>query len=91
MKGTNIFEVSPHVINNVLDAVEGCRVAVGPAVILQYVLQGLFHPARKVRDIYWKVFNNLYVGSQDALVAMYPALEDDHRNTYQREEPEYVI
>jgi len=87
----NIFEVSPHVINNVLDAVEGCRVALGPCVVLQYVMQGLFHPARKVRDIFWKVFNNMYVGSQDALVAMYPTLENDHRNKYRRVELEFVI
>ena len=28
------------------------------------LLQGLFHPARKVRDVYWKIYNNLYIGSQ---------------------------
>jgi splicing factor 3B subunit 1 len=35
------------------------------------VLQGLFHPARKVREVYWKIYNMLYIGSQDALVAHY--------------------
>ncbi len=29
----------------------GCRVALGPTRILQYALQGLFHPARKVSEI----------------------------------------
>lgn len=42
-------------IGAVLDAIDGLRVALGPVVILQYVLQGLFHPARRVREIYWKV------------------------------------
>ena len=27
-------------------------------------LQGLFHPARKVREVYWKIYNSLYIGSQ---------------------------
>lgn len=27
-------------------------------------LQGLFHPARKVREVYWKIYNMLYIGSQ---------------------------
>ena len=28
------------------------------------IFQGLFHPARKVREVYWKIYNNLYIGSQ---------------------------
>ena len=44
----NIFETSPHVINAVVEAIEGLRCALGPVKILQYALQGLFHPARKV-------------------------------------------
>jgi len=38
----NIFETSPHVINAVMDAIEGLRVALGPARILQYTLQVSF-------------------------------------------------
>ncbi|KAG5458897.1 MAG: hypothetical protein BJ554DRAFT_794, partial [Olpidium bornovanus] len=53
----NIFETSPHVINAVMEAIEGIRCAVGPSVILQYTLQGLFHPARKVREVFWKIYN----------------------------------
>lgn len=33
-------------------------------VCLLSSLQGLFHPARKVREVYWKIYNNLYIGSQ---------------------------
>lgn len=80
----NIFETSPHVINAVFEAIEGCRVALGPHVILQYVLQGLFHPARRVREVYWKIYNSLYMYTQDALTPAYPAIEDDGINSYQR-------
>ncbi|CAI8610927.1 unnamed protein product [Vicia faba] len=82
----NIFETSPHVINAVMEAIEGMRVALGAAVVLNYCLQGLFHPARKVREVYWKIYNSLYIGAQDALVAAYPSLEDEHNNVYSRSE-----
>ncbi|TPX31461.1 hypothetical protein SmJEL517_g05224 [Synchytrium microbalum] len=87
----NVFETSPHVINAVLEAIEGLRCALGPSVVLQYVLQGLYHPARKVREIYWKVFNSLYIGSQDALVAYYPRIEDYGKNRYARGELDLFI
>jgi hypothetical protein len=68
----NIFESSPHVINAVMEAIEGMRCCLGQTRVLQHVLQGLFHPARKVREVYWKVCNNLYIGAQPALVPCYP-------------------
>jgi splicing factor 3B subunit 1 len=80
----NVFETSPHVINAVFEAIEGCRVALGPHVILQYTLQGLFHPARRVREVYWKVYNSLYMYAQDGLTPAYPAIQDDGINTYKR-------
>lgn len=82
----NIFETSPHVINAVMDAMEALRVSLGPGVILYHTLQGLFHPARKVREAYVRTYNTNYVGAQDALVAYYPSLDDrteDH-NDYVR-------
>ena len=82
----NIFETSPHVINAVTEAIEGMRVALGPGVVLNYCLQGLFHPARKVREVYWKIYNSLYIGAQDSLVAFYPVLEDEGDNIYSRPE-----
>ena len=45
----NIFETSPHVINAIMEAIEGMRAALGSGQILLYVLQGLFHPARRVK------------------------------------------
>jgi splicing factor 3B subunit 1 len=82
----NIFETSPHVINAVMEAIEGLRVALGPAPLFLFCLQGLFHPARKVRNVYWKVYNILYIGNQDALTPVYPRLPDDAQNNYQRPE-----
>jgi len=70
----NIFEQSPHVIQAVLDAVQGLMVALGPNLILQYTLQGLYHPARRVREVHWKVYNMLYIYAADAMVMGYPML-----------------
>jgi hypothetical protein len=55
--------------------------------------QGLFHPARKVRQTYWKVYNNLYIGAQDALVAFAPRFPDseDGANTYTRHELDLLL
>lgn len=87
----NIFETSPHVINAVMEAIEGMRISVGPSAVLNYTLQGLFHPARKVREVYWKIYNSLYIGSQDGLVPAYPDIENEGMNTYKRYELELFI
>jgi splicing factor 3B subunit 1 len=57
----NIFETSPHVINAVMEAIDALRCALGATIIFQYAMQGLFHPARRVREVYWKVYNNLCI------------------------------
>lgn len=73
----NLFETSPHVIDRIVEAVEAIRVAVGPGLVLNYVWAGLFHPARKVRTIYWRVLSDCYIGAADAMVPYYPDLEED--------------
>lgn len=35
----NIFETSPHVVQAVSGAIDGCRVALGPSAVLSYTLQ----------------------------------------------------
>merc|ERR1711865_684870 len=77
----NIFEQSPHVINAVMECIEAMRVSLGPTRVLQHSLQGLWHPARKVREAHWKIYNNIYVGDQDSLVAVYPAIDDEVDDT----------
>jgi len=53
----------------------------------------LFHPARRVRDVYWKIYNNMYLGAQDGLVASYPTVPDDPKtgNKYRRYELELMM
>ncbi|KAJ1306715.1 hypothetical protein OPQ81_007705 [Rhizoctonia solani] len=82
----NCFETSPHVIGAVMEAIEAMRVSLGPGVLLNYVLQGLFHPARKVREVYWRIYNALYLGAADAMVPYYPDIGEltDERNVYDR-------
>lgn len=55
------------------------------------MLQGLFHPARRVRDIYWKIYNNLYISSQDALTCCYPRVADEDNKIYHRHVMDIVI
>lgn len=100
----NIFETSPHVINAIMDAIEGFRVSLGVNRLFPYIIQGLFHPARKVRDVYWKIYNMMYIGSADALNSAYPVLPEDleissqkktkknkKKNNYRRTELELFI
>ncbi|XP_075255786.1 splicing factor 3B subunit 1-like isoform X2 [Convolutriloba macropyga] len=87
----NIFETSPHVVQAVIGAIEGLRVSLGVNKVLQYTLQGLFHPARKVRDVYWRIYNTLYIGGQDSLVAGFPKVPDDDKNTYCRHHLYYFL
>lgn len=55
------------------------------------LFQGLFHPARKVRDVYWKIYNTLYIGGQDALVAGYPRILNETNNHFLRYELDYLL
>uniref|UniRef100_A0A1I7TWQ9 SF3b1 domain-containing protein n=1 Tax=Caenorhabditis tropicalis TaxID=1561998 RepID=A0A1I7TWQ9_9PELO len=87
----NMLENSPHLIQRWVFACEGMRVSLGPIKVLQYCLQALWHPARKVREPVWKVFNNLILGSADALVAAYPRIENTPMNQYTRYELDYVL
>ena len=73
----NIFETSPHVIDRMIEAIDAVRVAVGTGVVLNYVWAGLFHPARKVRTPYWRLYNDAYVHAADSMVPYYPNLDDE--------------
>lgn len=73
----NIFETSPHVIDRMIEAIDAVRVAAGTGTVLNYVWAGLFHPARKVRTPYWRLYNDAYVHAADAMVPFYPNLEEE--------------
>lgn len=56
-----------------MDALEAMRLGVGPGVVLSYVLQGLFHPARRVREVYWRLFSKsiLFFEVKDQLLILF--------------------
>merc|ERR1712176_1454567 len=87
----NIFEQSPHVIQAVFEAIEGLMVSLGPNIIMAYTVQGLYHPSRKVREVFWRVFNTLYIYASDSLVMSYPIIEDEGDNLYTRTTLELFI
>ncbi|CAH03005.1 U2 snRNP complex subunit HSH155 [Kluyveromyces lactis] len=76
----NVFETSPHVISRILEGLEGLRMALGPGVSMNYAWGGLFHPAKNVRNAYWKLYNGAYVAQPDALVPYYPVNEVEELN-----------
>lgn len=73
----NIFETSPHVIDRIIEAIDAIRMAVGTGTVMNYVWAGLFHPARKVRTPYWRLYNDAYVQGADAMVPYYPDVKAD--------------
>ncbi|KIW11014.1 hypothetical protein PV08_10313 [Exophiala spinifera] len=73
----NLFETSPHVIDRIIEAIEAIRMAVGPGIVMNYVWAGLFHPARKVRTPYWRLYNDAYVHNADSIVPYYPNMKDE--------------
>ena len=64
-----------HMIYAYNEAIEGLRLALGPCPILLSLVQGLFHPARKVREAYWKLYNSAYIATQDSMVPFYPVMD----------------
>lgn len=74
----NLFETSPHVIDRIIEAIDAIRVAVGTGTVMNYVWAGLFHSARKVRQPYWRLYNDAYVQNADSMVPYYPALDEEN-------------
>jgi splicing factor 3B subunit 1 len=87
----NIFEVAPHMIQSFFDAMDAFRVSLGAGKMMPYVLSGMFHPARRVREAYWRVYNHLYIGAQHALVPAYPVIEDEGVHEYRMTELDLVL
>jgi splicing factor 3B subunit 1 len=79
----NIFETSPHLINAILSAISGIRTAVGPGILMNYLGPGLFHPARKNREVYWKMYNETYVQQADSMVPYFADFSAEDKE-YQR-------
>ncbi|ODV84895.1 hypothetical protein CANARDRAFT_28636 [[Candida] arabinofermentans NRRL YB-2248] len=86
----NVFETSPHVISRILESIESCGLVIGTGLMLNYIWSGLFHPARMVRSVYWKMYNDMYVYGVDSMIPYYPRFEaigDEVKN----EEPKLCL
>ncbi|KAG8348628.1 splicing factor 3B subunit 1 [Trypanosoma vivax] len=88
---TKISEERLKMVTAVVGYYEAARLVVGSGRMFQYLLQGLFHPAKKVRDIYRRSYNMMYVASPEALVPHYPRVNDDDEHTYVRHELEVLL
>ncbi|CCW62243.1 unnamed protein product [Phytomonas sp. EM1] len=78
-------------VTAVVSYYEAARLVLGSGRLLQYLLQGLFHPAKKVRDIYRRTYNMIYMGSPEGLVPYYPRLSHDESHTFERYELEILV
>lgn len=90
----NIYETSPHVINRILESMDAIRLVLGNGCFLNYIWAGLFHPARKVRTPYWKLYNYAYVQNCDSIVPYYPSIDkfpDDEETSYRIEEFDLIL
>lgn len=63
----NVFEHSRHIQQAFIYSFEGFRVSLGARIMFLYVAQGMFHAARGVKNIYWRLYRLLFVGSHNAL------------------------
>lgn len=75
-KETKVGEERLKLISSVVSFYEAARLHVGSGVMYSYLAQGLFHPARLVRDIYRRAYNMLYIASPEQLVPYYPLIEN---------------
>lgn len=89
----NIYETSPHVIERILESIDSIRIVIGVGIFSNYLWAGLFHPARKVRQTYWKMYNNVYIQGCDSLVPYYPRIVKlaDDENDYSIEELDIML
>lgn len=54
--------------------IDSVRLIISAPLVMYYVIGGLFHASKKVRDIYWFIYNLLYLGSQYSIVITNPII-----------------
>ena len=86
----NLFE-SSHVLESVFEAIEALRLSLGAGCILQYLMQGLFHPARRIREVYFKIYNGMYISGQDDMVPYYPVVDNEEKHLYHVHVMDYIL
>lgn len=83
---TVVGEERKKMIVAVVSFIEAARLIVGSAAIMQYLYQGMFHPAKKVCDIFRKTYNLIYHANPEGMLNSYPMVEDDDTHRYKRHE-----
>ncbi|EAX98142.1 splicing factor subunit, putative [Trichomonas vaginalis G3] len=87
----NVFESGMHFIEAFMNAMDAMRLSLGPGLILNHCLAGLFHPARKVRSQFWRIYNNLIIYSGGELVPFYPIMKSTEKNNYHRDDYDVFV
>lgn len=82
----NVFESSMHFVESFMNSMEAMRLSLGPGIVLMHTLAGLFHPARKVRSQFWRIYNQLVIYAGGELVPYYPIMKSSEKNTYHRDD-----
>ena len=73
-----LFSAFAAILYACIEAIEAIALSLGPGVVLQYVIQGLYHPARFVREMFWKVYNSLHIKSPEAVLSCSPDFAEEH-------------
>jgi hypothetical protein len=71
-----IFEIDPLLSEAVTEAIEAVGLGLQANILLTYITHGIKDPSKRVRDICWALYDNLYVGSED-LIAAFPQIPDE--------------
>lgn len=74
-KKEKISEDRLKLVSATVQVYEVARLIVGSQLVFQYLANGLFHPSEKIRDIFWRTYNLIYLANPEALIPAYPPLE----------------
>lgn len=75
-KEVKIGEERLKLVSAVVSFYEAAQMHLGSGVIYAYLSQGLFHPAKLVRDIFRRAYNIIYILSPEEMVPHHPQIPD---------------
>ncbi|EPY27980.1 splicing factor 3B subunit 1 [Angomonas deanei] len=90
-KEARVGEERLKMVTAVVGYYEAIRTVLHPGQIMQYLYQGLFHPATKVRDIYRRTYNMIYMVSPQSLLPYYPRIKDTPQHVLTHHELEVLV
>eukprot|EP00796_Vickermania_ingenoplastis_P004646 gene4647-3349_t len=85
---TKVGEERLKLVSAVVSFYEAARLHVGSGLMYAYLVQGLFHPAKLVRDIYRRAYNLMYLASPEQMVPHYALLNNGTEYPVTEESPE---